>query len=112
NAEIALDEADHALKNAQDKYNSVAANDLNDDGTLKDGLSQSQIDTYNSTLRALQDAEDNYRKAQLALDDARKQEIDSVASAQASLDDANRQLADLLASPTAADLASAQAAVD
>src|SRR5207302_11483179 len=61
-AEIALDQADHALKNAQDRYNTIAGPVLNADGTLKDGLTQAQIDNYNSTLRALQDAEDNFRK--------------------------------------------------
>src|SRR5215203_5470404 len=96
-AEIALDQADHALKNAQDKYNSVAGPLLDADGNLKEGLSQNQIDNYNTTLRALQDAEDSYRKAQLALDDTRQQEIQNVASAQAQLDDANKQLQDLIA---------------
>lgn len=110
-AEIALDQADHALQNAQDKYNSVAGPLLNEDGTLKDGLTQAQIDNYNTTLRALQDAEDNFRKANLSLNDAREQEILSVTTSQAQLDDAQKQLDDLTAPPTAADLTAAQASV-
>ena len=111
-AEIALDQANHALLNAQDKYNSVAGPLLDDSGNLKSGLSQTQIDNYNTTLRALQDAEDNYRKADLSLNDARLQETQNLQSAQAQLNDANIQLSTLLEGPTVSDLAAAQASVD
>jgi HlyD family secretion protein len=110
-AELSLDQAHHALLNAQDKYNSVAGPLLNADGTLKDGLTSAQIDNYNTTLRALQDAEDSYRKAQLSLDDARLAEVQNMATAQAQLDDANKQLQTTLAGPTEADLAAAEASV-
>jgi HlyD family secretion protein len=52
------------------------------------------------------------QKAQLALNDARQQEIDSVAAAQATLADAQKQLADLRASPLPADVIAAQATLD
>jgi HlyD family secretion protein len=110
-AEITLDQTANALRNAQDKYTQTANGLLNDDGSLKDGLQQFQIDAYNAALRAMQDAEGTYHKAQQALDDARKKEIRDVAGAQATLDDARQQQQELLAPPTAADRADAEAGV-
>ncbi|MFL5731683.1 MAG: HlyD family efflux transporter periplasmic adaptor subunit [Chloroflexia bacterium] len=121
-AELALDQADHAMKDAQDKYYKVARDALDENGKLRTSLDrdlqfkyptvQDLIDAYNSALRDLQDAEDSFRRAKLALDDARLTEIQTVKSAQAHLDDANTQLQHLLAGPSATDLAEAQANVD
>src|SRR5205823_14909666 len=79
-AEIALDQANHAQLNAQDKYWPIAADALDANGNLRTdfppefkGKYKDLADLttqYNAALRALQDAEDNYRKAQLSLDDA------------------------------------------
>lgn len=110
-AEYALDKADHDLENAQDDYNQIAEQVLNADGTFKSDLPQSLINQYNGTLRAQQDAENNYRQAQQSLEDARKAEVRQVAEAQAKRDDAHKQLQELLAPPTAAELAEAQATV-
>ncbi len=121
-AEIALDQADHGLKNAQDKYFAVAADALDANGNLITDFPLSLkgkykdladlTSQYNTAYRALQDAEDSYKKAQLSLDDARRQEVQSVTAAQAQLDDAKMQLADLQSGPTTSDLSAAQSAVD
>lgn len=111
-AELAFNQADHALRNAQDKYNQVAGPLLDASGNLKDGLSQTQIINYNTALRALQDAEDNYSKAQLTLNDARQKETLEDQLAQQQLDDAQTQLTALTSGPTQADLSAAQASVD
>ncbi|HET7081552.1 MAG TPA: efflux RND transporter periplasmic adaptor subunit [Chloroflexia bacterium] len=121
NAEKALDQAGNAVRDAQDQLNEASVinvprqgqvNIVNPDGTFNSNATLAQIDKYRAALRAEQDAEANMHQAQLALDDARQQEIQSVAAAQATLDDAKRQLADLQSGPAAADLAAAQAAVD
>jgi HlyD family secretion protein len=112
-AEIALEAAANTVRNAQDSLAAVATSAvLNPDGTINPDADQSLINKYNTALRAEQDAEGNMRKAQLALDDARKQEIDGVAAAQATLADAQKQLADTMAPPTKTDLDQAQAALD
>jgi HlyD family secretion protein len=119
-AETNLEQAANAVRNAQDALAEAAVIGvfgkgeqaiLNPDGTFNSDATQAQINHYNAALRAEQDAEGNMGKAQLALEDARKQEILAVGSAQAALDDAKRQLTDLQAGPTPADRAAAQAAI-
>ncbi len=111
-AQLAVNSAQRALANAQDKYNSVSRPLLDSKGQLLPGLTQDQIDQYNAALRSLEDAKDNLTKAQLALQDAQLQQTQNVALAQAQLDDAKTQLQDLTAGPAQTDLETAQAAVD
>lgn len=111
-AELNLHSADRAQQTAQDKYNAVAAPVLNSQGQFIVGLTQEQIDAYNASLRSLNDAKDNYTKAQLALQDAQLQETQNVASAQAQLDDANAQLKALTVGPTEADTEAAQSQLE
>src|SRR5207248_1779647 len=59
-----------------------------------------------------QDAEGDYHKAQLALDDARQAEVQEVAEAEAKLADARGKLQHLLDGPTRSEVAEAQAAVN
>ncbi len=111
-AELSLNSADRAQQTAQDKYNAIAGTVLNSKGQLIVGLTQEQIDGYNMALRVLNDAKDNYKKAQLALQDAQLQETQNVASSQAQLDDANAQLKALTAGPTDTDVEAAQAQLE
>ncbi len=120
-AEQGLYQAANAVRDAQDALTAAATinvprhgqqNILNPDGSFNSNATQTQINTYNSALRAEQDAEGNMQKAQLSLDDAKKQEAESVAAAQATLDDAKQQLALVQSGSTAADLAAAQASLD
>lgn len=60
----------------------------------------------------MNDAKDNYKKAQLALQDAQLQETQNVATAQAQLDDADAQAKALTAGPTDADIEAAQSQVE
>lgn len=119
-AEIALNQAANAVRDAQDKVSEASMINvprkgsehlINPDGSYNVDATQTQIDTYNAAVRAEQDAEANMHKAQLSLTDAQQAEIQNDAAAQAQLDDANKQLADLTAGPTAADLTAAEAAV-
>lgn len=120
-AEFGLDQADRALKTAQDKYYKIAKDALDENGKLRDSLTEELKlkyksiedlqEQYTTALRTLQDAENGYRKAQLELEDARLAEVQNVKAAQARLDDANTQLQHLLAGATQSELADAQANV-
>ncbi len=120
--DITLHKALNDLQNAQDAYRVIAALALDANGNLVTVLPpelahqykdlQALIDDYNTKLRAMQNAQGDLNKAQLAYDDARRQEAEGVQAAQAQLDDAKTQLKNLTSGPTAADLAAAQASVD
>lgn len=110
--QLAVNSAERALQNAQDKYNSVSKPLLGTNGLLIPGLTQDQIDQYNQALRALNDAKDNLTRAQLAQQDTTLQQSQNVAQAQAQLDDANLQMQAATAPPLQTDLEGAQAGVD
>lgn len=111
-AQMGVDSAQRSELNAQDKYNTVATPLLDSRGILLTTLTQDQINTYNSTFRALQDAKDSLTKAQLSQKETQLDQSQSVTSAQQSLDDANTQLQSLSAPPVQTDLETAKASVD
>src|SRR5579859_5181547 len=113
-AEIALNQAANAVRDAQDTLAQVTTSRglFNPDGTLNTNAPTALLDKYYADLRAEQDAEGNMTKAQLALADAQQQEIQDVAAAQATLADAQKQLADVQAGALPADLVAAQATLD
>src|SRR5207248_1289197 len=117
----ALHQAQNALLNAQDKYWALAHDALDENGNVRSDLPEGLkmkyrsledlVNQYNTALRALQDAEGDSHKAQLALDDARQAEVQEVAEAEAKLADARGKLQHLLDGPTRSDMAEAQASV-
>ncbi len=118
NAEVNRDQLLNALKTAQEKYNTIYANNRNADGTLKTNITQASIDSETGAYRAIQDAQGNYNKADIALNDARAQlETQSrsmqsqIDSAKAQLENAKVQLQKIQQGPTSADIAADQAAV-
>ncbi|HEX2915360.1 MAG TPA: HlyD family efflux transporter periplasmic adaptor subunit [Chloroflexia bacterium] len=111
NAQVNRDQMLNALKTAQDKYNSIYQNNHNADGSLKQNLKQSDIDSETAALRAMQDAQGNYNKADMALNDANTQLSAQTQSLQSSIDSAKAALDKAKQGPTQADIAAAQAQV-
>lgn len=111
-AQLSVNSAQRAQLNAQDKYNTVAAPLLDSKGNLLPKLPQDQINTYNAAFRALQDAKDNFTKAQLGLQDAQAQQTQGTSQAQGQLDDATLQYQATIAGASQSDIAAAQTALD
>ena len=118
NAQVARDQALNALKDAQAAYNKAYWNNRNPDGTLKANLSQSSIDAETSSYEAVQNAQGNYNKSDIALNDANTQQSTQIAtlqsqitSAQANLVNAQAQLDKTLQGSTSADILADQASV-
>lgn len=118
-SQVARDQALNALKNAQDSYNSIYKENRDSSGKLKDGLKDSQITRETQALRTLQDAQGNYNKSDLALNDAKNALTYQTRSLQSQVDNSKTQLekvkAGALPSEISADqasVASAQASLD
>ena len=126
NAQVVRDQALNTLKTAQEKYNTIYSNNRNPDGTIKDKVKQADIDSETGAFRAVQDAQGNYNKADIALNDARLQldtqsrtlqsQIDSskatLVNAQAQLDKTKQGLTPADIAADQASVASAQAQLD
>lgn len=129
-AQIDLDKAVQALTQAQSSYSTALQNwqyvqdTGNDpqsptktengkrvDNKLSDAQRQSYYDTFVQAQAGLRSAEQTLQQAQLAFEQARKDEINAIQQAEASLDDANRALA-ALRNPSKNDLIKQQASVD
>jgi multidrug efflux pump subunit AcrA (membrane-fusion protein) len=110
-AEAALNQKDFALHNAQEAYQSMAAQVLDGAGNLQGDLPQAVVDEFHKVERAYHAAEIEYHNAERTLADARQAEFRDVAAAQAKRDDAQRQYDDWLKGPSATELTTAQAAV-
>ncbi len=114
-AQIAIDQAANALRNAQDNLNQVYQQTHDNNGNFRtdppgrDGYFE---ELYNQALRTEQDAEGVLAKARDALANVQQQEIAAVNTAEATLSDAQTALAQLKTGPTAADLSQAQSAID
>ncbi len=111
NAQVARDQALNALKNAQDKYQSVYADNRDASGKLKDNLAQAKIDSETTAYRALQDAQGNFNKADASLNDSKVQLSAQTRVYQSQVDNAKAQLDKAKQGPTQSDIASAQASV-
>ncbi len=114
-AQVAIDQAANAVRNAQDNLSTVYNQTHDNNGNFKSdppGHSGYYEQLYSQAQRTEQDAEGGLTKARNALDSIKQQEIDAVNSAQTTLNDAKTALAQLQAGPTQADLAQAQSAVE
>lgn len=109
--QIAKQSALNALKDAQDKYQATQTANRNADGSLKSNLTQAQIDAETAALRAMQDAQGAYNKADLVLNDANVQLQTQTLTLQSAIDNAKAQLDKTKAGPTQADIAAAAASV-
>ena len=111
----ARNQADDAVRNAQDNLATVFAQTHDGNGNFRSDPANSPNhyeDLYATAQRTLADAVSSQDKAASAYNDALVQQQTSVQAAQAALADAKQQLSDTLNPPTAAsDLASAQSAV-
>jgi len=112
NAQVSRDQALTALNRAQDAYSTQYNNDHNTDGTLKPGVKDADIQNETNLKRSLEDAQGNFNKADVALNDAKVNSDTGIRNAQSSLNDAKVQLDTTKAGPTDADIAAARASVD
>ncbi len=112
NAQVSREQALTALNRAQDAYSTQYNNNHNTDGTLKSGVKDADIQNETNLLRSLQDAQGNFNKADVAVNDAKVNYDTGVRNAQSSLDDAKIQLDKVKAGPTASDIAAARASLD
>ncbi|NJN18608.1 MAG: HlyD family efflux transporter periplasmic adaptor subunit [Oscillochloris sp.] len=110
NAELELERAANALRNAQDNYSRIMWENK-DLERLPGDIPQSRKDEEAAALRAVADAETAMQQAQLAVEQARQAEITDVQNAEAQVRDAEARLEKVL-SPTDADaIAAARANV-
>lgn len=110
NAELSVETAGNALRNAQDAYSRIYW-DNKELEKLPGDLPQEKRDQEAAALRAVHDAETALAQAQLALDKAKQAEITGLQAAEAQLRDAEAQLTKLLSPADADALAAAQAKV-
>ncbi|HEX2914891.1 MAG TPA: HlyD family efflux transporter periplasmic adaptor subunit [Chloroflexia bacterium] len=111
NAQVTRDQALNALKDAQDNYQAIYSKNRNADGSLKANLPQAAIDSETLALRSMQDAQGNYNRADMALNDANVALTTQTRVLQSQIDSAKANLDKVKAGPTQADIASAQAQV-
>jgi HlyD family secretion protein len=109
-AESAVTTAANSLRDAQDSYSTLYWQNRQLDSNMGD-LPQSNVDEEAAALRAVQNAEESYRQAQLSYEQAKQDELTGVQQAEASLKDAQDQLAALQDGATDAEIASARASV-
>ncbi|NTV62861.1 MAG: HlyD family efflux transporter periplasmic adaptor subunit [Oscillochloris sp.] len=98
------------LRDAQDSYSTVYWSNRQLENSPS-GLSQSAKDEEASALRAVTNAEESLRQAQLAYEQAKQAESIGIQEAEASLKEAQQQLAELQEGATATDIASARASL-
>ncbi|WP_322489887.1 HlyD family secretion protein [Chloroflexus sp.] len=114
NAELQVTLAANALRDAQQAYSDLYwKNREREEQLAKFGLElpKEAKDAEEQLLRAVESAEARYKQAQLALEQARQNEIDGIAAAEAQLRTARSNLQRLLDGPTADLIAAADAAV-
>jgi multidrug resistance efflux pump len=110
NAELALEQAANALRNAQDEYSRIHWDNLELEKAPGD-LPQELRDREAAAARAVEDGERNMAQAQLALEQARQAEITGIQAAEARLRDAEAQHEQLLAPTDRDEIAAARAQV-
>jgi HlyD family secretion protein len=110
-AQVARDQALTSLNKAQDAYSSIYRENHNADGSLKGDRRDENIQKETNAYRDLQDAQGNYNKADIALNDARVNYDTGLKKAQIEVDNAKTQLEKTKAGPAQSDIAAAEAAV-
>jgi HlyD family secretion protein len=111
-AELRLDQAANALRNAQDAYSKIywENNDLRD--SVGDSeLPRENIDAEAAAERAVADAEAAVEQARVAVERARQDEVAGVRAAEAGVTDARSRLDQLLAGAESDQIAAARARV-
>jgi len=106
-----MDTKANALRNAQDEYSRIYWDNRRLEGVPGD-LPQDRKDQEIQARRAVSDAEDAFRAAQTAYEQARQDEVNTLRANEAALSSAIASRDKLLAGPKADELADAQAAVE
>jgi HlyD family secretion protein len=110
NAQLQLDQAANALRNAQDTYSRIYW-DNREKERLPGDLPQALIDAEATAKRAVASAEAALGQANVSVETARQAEFDGVASAEARVRDAKARLDQLVAPADADKVAAAKARV-
>lgn len=110
-AESQVQQQANALRAAQEEYSTIYWENRELDRFPGD-LPQERIDQEASALRAVQDAEENLRQAQVSFEEAQRAEVTGLQSAEADLRDAEEQLRVLQQGPTSFEITRAEASVD
>ncbi|NNJ12161.1 biotin/lipoyl-binding protein [Chloroflexales bacterium ZM16-3] len=110
NAQLQLDQAANALRNAQDSY-SLIYWDNRDKEALPGDMPQELIDAEAAALRAVDSAQAAMAQAQVAMENAGQAESEGIASAEARVRDAQARLEQLVAPADADKVAAAKARV-
>lgn len=110
-AEVNRDKALNALKTAQEKYATIYNNNRDSSGKIKDNVAQSAIDNETVAYRTMQDAQGDYNRSDISLNDARIQLDGQKRSLQSQIENARAQLDKAKSGPTAADVAADEASV-
>ncbi len=109
-AESAVTTAANALRNAQDSYSTIYWQNRQLE-RAPGALPQTNVDNEAAAQRAVSSAEESLRQAQLAFDQAKRDEVTGIAQAESQLKNAQTQLTTVQAGSTAATIASARASV-
>ena len=109
-AESAVTTAANNLRDAQASYSTLYWNNRQQE-KAPGGLSQASKDAEAASLRAVDNAKESLTQANLAVEQAKQDEITGVAKAEATLKDAQTQLSTIKDGATAAEIASARASV-
>ncbi len=109
-AQLKLEKAANALRNAQDEYSRIYW-DNRDKERYPGDLPQARIDQETAARRAVDDGQTAMEQAQLALEQARQAEVTGIQNAEAQLRDAEARLAKLLSPADADAIAAARAQV-
>lgn len=111
-AELRLEQAANALRNAQDAYSKIYWENENIRDSLGDReMPRDRIDAEAAADRAVKDAEAALEQARVAAERARQDEIGGVQAAEAGVADARARLDQLLAGAESDQLAAARARV-
>lgn len=109
-AASAVTTAANNLRDAQDSYSTIYWQNRELEKAPGE-LSQTNKDNEAAALRAVNNAEESYKQAQLAYEQARLDEVNGIAQAESSLSDDQAQLNALTDGATDAEIASARASV-
>lgn len=109
-AELAVQQAANALRDAQDAYSRIYWDNRELDDQVDD-LPQERIDAEAAAERAVENAEAALAQAQVAYDQARQAEVEGLAAAEARTRDAQARLDQVVAAPDNDRVAAAQARV-
>ncbi|WP_129631261.1 HlyD family efflux transporter periplasmic adaptor subunit [Candidatus Oscillochloris fontis] len=109
-AESGLTTAANTLRDAQESYSTIYWNNREQE-RARGELTQSAKDDEAAALRAVENAQENLRQAELAYEQAQQAETIGIQQAEANLSDAEQQLAEVQNGVTASEIASARASL-